>query len=150
MLSPGASKSRKLAEFEKPDTKSDLFVDPTLTAVDTHPGDVIPFLSLLLPEATAVAMSKEATQGTLQELVEDHTSFSFFQAVRLLQRLRADREPVGGVSDPKDEVVRCSANPSLAFPAGEIQDLEDRPDRPWQMMVKFMGLGGNLGGGPHD
>ena len=94
-------------------------------------------------------MSKEATQGTLQELVEDHTSFSFFQAVRLLQRLRADREPVGGFSDPKDEVVRFSANPSLAFPAGEIQDLEDRPDGPWRMMVNFMGLVGHMGVLPH-
>ncbi len=90
-------------------------------------------------------MSATAGQGTLQELVDDHNAFSFFQAVRLLHRLRSDRAPVGGFGDPKDEVVRFAANPSLSFPASEIQDLEDRPDEPWQMMVNFMGLVGHMG-----
>jgi len=90
-------------------------------------------------------MSADAGQGALKELVDDHNAFSFFQAVRLLQRLRPDRAPVGGFGDPKDEVVRFTANPSLSFPASEIQDLEDRPDEPWQMMVNFMGLVGHMG-----
>ena len=94
-------------------------------------------------------MSPDAGNSALQELLDDPNAFSFFQAVRLLQRLRPDRAPVGGFGDPKDEVVRFTANPSLAFPASEIQDLNDRPDEPWQMMVNFMGLVGHMGVLPH-
>lgn len=92
-----------------------------------------------------MTMSADAGRSALQELVDDHNAFSFFQAVRLLQRLLPDRASVGGFGDPRDEVVRFTANPSLAFPASEIQDLKDRSDEPWQMMVNFMGLVGHMG-----
>jgi len=94
-------------------------------------------------------MSEQDGQSALRELVDDPNAFSFFQAVRLLQRLRSDRTPVGGFGDPKDEAVRFTVNPSLAFPASEIQDIEDAPDGPWKMMVNFMGLVGHMGVLPH-
>jgi type VI secretion system protein ImpH len=78
-------------------------------------------------------------------LAEDPTSFGFFQAVRLLERLRPELAPVGGFNDPAREVVRFSAHPSLAFPASEIQALELRPEGAARMAVNFMGLTGATG-----
>ncbi len=80
-----------------------------------------------------------------QQLVEDPCSFEFFQAVTLLQRLRADLRPVGDFSSPSDEVVRFKANPRLAFPASEIQKLEVQGNAQPEMMVNFMGLTGPMG-----
>jgi type VI secretion system protein ImpH len=72
-------------------------------------------------------------------------SFEFFQAVRLLQILHPDRRAVGGFGDPRDEVVRLSASPGIAFPASEIHTFEVREDAPHQMSVNFMGLTGPQG-----
>jgi type VI secretion system protein ImpH len=82
-------------------------------------------------------------------LREDPHSFSFFQAVRLLQRVRRDRQPVGEFANPGDEVVRFGVNPSLAFPAGQIQDVDLDRDGPADMEVNFMGLVGNESVLPH-
>jgi type VI secretion system protein ImpH len=78
-------------------------------------------------------------------LEENPQSFGFFQAVRLLRRLAPEREAVGEFADPGREVVRFSSNPSLAFPAGEVQELEIGEDGPARMMVNFMGLVGHMG-----
>jgi len=79
------------------------------------------------------------------ELGEDPTAFEFFQAVRLLERGRADRQRVGGFGDPDAEVARFSAHASTAFPPGEIQALELPPGAPARMSVNFLGLIGPLG-----
>lgn len=82
-----------------------------------------------------------------ERIAADVTSRDFFQTVRLLERLFPDRAPVGGFADPRDEVVRFSANPSTAFPASEILELE----APWaratppRMTVNFFGLHGPQG-----
>jgi type VI secretion system protein ImpH len=80
-----------------------------------------------------------------QELVEDAHSFEFFQAVALLQRLRANMRPVGHFSSPSDEVARFRVNQRLGFPASQIQKLEVKGDAPAEMMVNFMGLTGPMG-----
>lgn len=83
--------------------------------------------------------------GALEgDLRDDPQSFGFFQAVRLLQRLRPSRRKIGEFASPADEVVRFSVNPSLAFPAGEVQDLSLETD-PAEMEVNFIGLVGNQG-----
>ncbi len=68
--------------------------------------------------------------------------FGFFQAVRLLRRLFPGRNPVGRFFPPTTEAVRFVANPSLAFPASEIQELSLPSDSalPATMKVNFMGL----------
>ncbi|MEK7407306.1 MAG: type VI secretion system baseplate subunit TssG [Acidobacteriota bacterium] len=71
--------------------------------------------------------------------------FEFFQAVRLLERLAPGRQPVGRFVRPEDEVARFGANPTLTFPASEIQELERPEDGPARMRVNFMGLFGPLG-----
>ena len=78
-------------------------------------------------------------------LRERPTSFEFFQAVRLLERLRPERSPTGGFVDPADEVVRFGVHPDTAFPASEIRSLDLDTDGPASMTVNFMGLIGPLG-----
>jgi type VI secretion system protein ImpH len=85
-------------------------------------------------------------------LFEEPYRFSFFQAVRLLQRLREDRAPVGRDNAPAREAVRFVAHRGLSFPASEIHELrpakEERdlaePGTPI-MTVAFMGLTGPMG-----
>lgn len=97
---------------------------------------------------------KRRTDSPLdQELFEEPYRFEFFQAVRLLERLQPQREPVGHDSPPGREVVRFRTMQTLSFPSSEIHDLtRDKSsadgDRP-EMTVAFMGLTGPLGVLPH-
>ena len=79
------------------------------------------------------------------QLIDDACSFEFFQAVTLLQRLRATSQHVGGFSSPEDEAVHFRVNSRLGFPASEIQSLEVDGDGQPEMMVNFMGLTGPMG-----
>ncbi len=80
-----------------------------------------------------------------RQLAENACSFEFFQAVALLQRLRADAQQVGGFSSPEDESVHFQVNQRLGFPASEIQSLEVDGDARPEMTVNFMGLTGPMG-----
>ncbi|MGB7189525.1 MAG: type VI secretion system baseplate subunit TssG, partial [Acidobacteriaceae bacterium] len=72
-------------------------------------------------------------------------SFRFFQAVRLLERLFPERNPVGLFVSPSSEVVRFSSVPSLSFPASEIQDLQMGGEGQAKLFVNFMGLSAAVG-----
>ncbi|MGC2662230.1 MAG: type VI secretion system baseplate subunit TssG, partial [Bryobacteraceae bacterium] len=72
-------------------------------------------------------------------------SFEFMQAVRLLRQFHPEREGVGLFRMPSHEVVRFGVNPSLSFPASQIQELESREDAPPLFRVNFMGTVGPLG-----
>lgn len=87
-------------------------------------------------------LSREEWERALEEAPE---SFAFFQAVRLLHRRLGDRRKVGEFADPAGESVRFSVNPSLAFPAGDIQDMRVGEDGQPRMSVNFMGLVGHMG-----
>jgi type VI secretion system protein ImpH len=84
-----------------------------------------------------------------EKLREDPCCFQFFQAVRLLERINRDLEPLGGFVHPAKETVRFSVHNSLAFPASQIQSIEWPDEGPPRMMVNFMGLTGPLGVLPH-
>jgi len=73
--------------------------------------------------------------------------FNFFQAIRVLEWLDPDREPVGRGVFPDKEVVRFHSFPSLSFPPSPIYDIShgEGPDEPVQMTVAFMGLTGPQG-----
>ena len=84
--------------------------------------------------------------GALEEMLERKPySFEFFQAVRLLQRLRPDAARVGRFSNPDAEAVHFGATPATAFPASEIQAIEPDADGPPRMLVNFFGLTGPQG-----
>ena len=73
----------------------------------------------------------------------------FFQAVRLLERLYPDRNPVGLFVSPSSEVVQFSSVPTLAFPASEIHDLKPGTNGQPRLFVNFMGLSAAVGALPH-
>jgi len=57
-------------------------------------------------------------------LFEESYAFDFYQAVRILQRLRPGSTPVGQGGPPEAEAVRFRALCSLSFPPSSIYDLE--------------------------
>ncbi len=71
--------------------------------------------------------------------------FEFVQAVRLLRHFYPNRSEVGLFQAPASEVVRFGARASLAFPASEVHELEERTGAPPLMRVNFMGTVGPLG-----
>jgi type VI secretion system protein ImpH len=88
-----------------------------------------------------------------QELFDAPYRFAFFQAVRLLERIYADREPVGGDADAGREAVRFRTRQTFSFPSSEIHDLTSdsaHESAPPEMMVSFMGLTGPLGVLPYQ
>ena len=106
------------------------------------------------------AESGRAADAVAETLFEEPYRFDFFQAVRLLERMFPEREPVGRSGGaPLGEVVRFRTRASLAFPASQIysiaggrpdggDDAEAEPTQP-QMFVNFMGLTGPSGTLPH-
>lgn len=85
--------------------------------------------------------------GLAARLFAEPFAFDFFQAVRILERLEADRQPVGRGGPPKAEVVRFRAHLSLAFPPSAVYDLAPPTgDLPLPVMtVAFLGLHGPSG-----
>jgi type VI secretion system protein ImpH len=104
-----------------------------------------------LTRGIAPALSTEADtpwQPALERaLTEEATSFDFYQAVRLLERLRPDRAQVGGFSDPAAEAVRFATSIRTSFPPSEIESLaRDREGRgPTRLTTSFFGLTGPSG-----
>jgi type VI secretion system protein ImpH len=80
-----------------------------------------------------------------KEILEEPTSFEFFQAMRVLHELFPDRSRVGEFAEPKEEIARFAANTAIAFPASEIQTLDIEPDGQIKLTVNFLGLTGPLG-----
>ncbi len=63
-----------------------------------------------------------------QTLFDKAYGFDFFQAVRLLERISTERQPVGRDSDPALEVVRFRSRGSLNFPPSQIHEINQRVD----------------------
>jgi type VI secretion system protein ImpH len=80
-----------------------------------------------------------------QKLRREPHCFDFFQALRLLERFRPEKKPVGQFTHPETEVARFRAHPSLAFPASQIQRAEWPENRPVELTVNFLGLIGPEG-----
>ena len=64
----------------------------------------------------------------------------FFQAVRMLERMESDRDPVGYFVAPSGETLRFSALASLNFPPSQLYDIQRLPSGQLLMTVQFMGL----------
>jgi type VI secretion system protein ImpH len=78
------------------------------------------------------------------EILEKPWTFHFFQAIRLLERMQPDREPLGGY-DTRREVVKFTSNTNCAFPASQIQALEWKGETTPTLVINFMGLTGPQG-----
>ena len=87
-------------------------------------------------------------RSVARDLAEHGRAYDFFRAVLLLERLRPDRERLGGYASPDEEAVRIGVNPSLAFAPNQIHDLEighAGDDGAARMTVNFLGLVGPQG-----
>lgn len=111
-----------------------------------------------------MAAESGRTDHNLKErLLLEPYRFDFFQAVRLLERIYPERQPVGRAdAAPHDEVVRFRTRPTLAFPPSQVYSItppaanghaahegEKMKQSPGEMTVAFMGLTGPLGVLPH-
>jgi type VI secretion system protein ImpH len=99
------------------------------------------------PSGTPSPSVKSAVRywDVTQALTEEPWTFQFFQAVRLLERMLPDREPVGRFVHPSKEIVRIEAHPAMAFPASQIQELRWETGAAPVLTVNFMGLFGPSG-----
>ena len=82
-----------------------------------------------------------------EELLHQGYGFEFFQAVLLLEALSPGAAPVGGQGPYSEETVHIRPNSDLAFPAGDIQNIELLPKNRngrevWRITQNFMGLYG--------
>lgn len=93
-----------------------------------------------MEDDTVIASAENEIES---ELFEHPTDFSFFQAVRILERLRV--RSANGSDDELSQAVRFSVNPSTSFPASEIQSLESSGSGAPQLLVNFFGLTGPQG-----
>jgi len=100
------------------------------------------------PSGTGDPVVEFAQTGLGEILSREPYRFEFFQAVRLLSRAFPDREPVGRLANPQQEVLRFHAHASMSFPASEIQALALESGAPHSMIVNFMGLTGPMGALP--
>jgi type VI secretion system protein ImpH len=127
--------------------------DIVLTEAQKAQQSTEPVMVVELAAPTHVPRTPESQARSLDRVAdalrEDPHSFSFFQAVRLLEKLYPGRLRVGALDDPAREVVRFKANPTLSFPASEIQQLT-LDDEPPTMVVNFMGLIGPQAVLPHQ
>lgn len=89
--------------------------------------------------------SRRAGPTLKKTLFDEGYRFDFFQAVRLLEKLYPERQPVGTTADPAKEVVRFHSRASLSFPPSSIYEIADNDDSPVDMTVAFMGLTGPSG-----
>jgi type VI secretion system protein ImpH len=104
------------------------------------------------PEATPAA---PPTSGAREEptvadlLFREPFRFDFFQAVRLLERIYPERQPVGHHAMPDEEVTRFKGHVSFSFPPSQLWDVSPATQAtPSSMTVTFMGLAGVLGALP--
>lgn len=78
-------------------------------------------------------------------LLEEGHRFTFFQAVRLLEKLHPNRTPVGENVEPRQEAVRFHSQTKMQFAAGDVEKVEPpaSTDEPVHMTVNFMALAGS-------
>lgn len=90
---------------------------------------------------------RPAAAALVDELLSQRLPFSFFQAVRLLERVSAASGSIGGRGSISQEPILFRANASLAFAARDIESVERRETKvkgfpEFLMTVNFLGMYG--------
>jgi type VI secretion system protein ImpH len=101
-------------------------------------------------EATSgrAAVALNAPAGSLlARLLSEPYRFDFFQAVRILERAQPHRQPIGRNGPPWQEVVRLTANASLAFPPSSLHEVIPPTEAlpVYRLVTNFFGLFGPSG-----
>jgi type VI secretion system protein ImpH len=87
------------------------------------------------------------TQPVSELLFADAPAFDFFQAMRLLERMYPEKQPVGRAALPAAEIVRVRTHLSLSFPPSALFAVEPaEEERPYIRLIQtFIGLTGPSG-----
>jgi len=107
--------------------------------------------------------SRRKSASVISHLERSPYSYSFFQAVRLLERsasfkiFQDDRQfankPIACYTPPHTESIRFVTQQSLSFPSSNIQAIKQKKNHAeiyqWNMSINFMGLTGGSGVLPH-
>ena len=99
---------------------------------------------------------RRKSSSVIQKLTEQPSSYSFFQAVRLLERsvvheknINMAKSPVGLFLPPATESIRFHGNQSLSFPTAEISNIKPKQKKSgsnqWEILINFLGLTGSCG-----
>ncbi len=91
------------------------------------------------------AQERKPGSPLAERLFAEFYRFSFFQAVHLLEAFSPEKKPIGEALTPREEPVRFSVKPGLAFPPSEVADVARVDDGAPIMQVAFMGLIGPSG-----
>lgn len=80
-------------------------------------------------------------------LLDEGHLFDFYQAVRLLEKMRPHSTPVGENVNPAAETARFKSRVTMSFPASDIDAIRrpKDPDEPPEVIVNFMGIAGAFG-----
>jgi type VI secretion system protein ImpH len=107
--------------------------------------------------------SRRKNSSVVEKLLSEPHAYSFFQAVRILERaiqleppgmamgerMAYAKNAIAGFAPPSTEVIRLYASQSFKFPEAEIFSIERSAGKgvtpQWQMQVNFMGLTGCMG-----
>jgi type VI secretion system protein ImpH len=86
--------------------------------------------------------SRRPAASLKERLFKKPARFEFFQAVRLLRKLREGEGAEIGADDPDDEAIRFRSQLSLSFPTCAITELSDFgvEERSAVMEIGFMGI----------
>ena len=80
----------------------------------------------------------------LSYLLERGREFSFYQAVRWLERLNPTAQPLGREGSPEQESVRLRPSVSLSFPPADLEEIKPLPQGDKvQITTTFFGLYGS-------
>src|SRR2546423_11350757 len=98
-----------------------------------------------------MAVHNWGTNRPLEDFLFDEGHlFDFYQAVRLMEKLRPGSTPVGESVNPADEVARFKSKVTMSFPSSDIEGIRAGKDgEPPEIMVNFMGLAGAFGPMPN-
>lgn len=85
-----------------------------------------------------------------RDLAEEPYRFEFFQAVRLFEKIRSGKKPVGDTALPDEEIVRFRSRIAMDFPSSEIHEVIESTDEATgkertEVIVNFMGMAGVSG-----
>ncbi len=94
--------------------------------------------------------ARRMPSGPLYSMVRDRgKSMGLFQLLRVLEAIHPEKKPVGAFGDPAQEVARIAQNPSLGFPAREVQDVELQEGDRAEVLSNVLGMVGTMGVLPH-
>ena len=89
------------------------------------------------------ADARQSTVAVAETLKDRVPQFAFLQAMWLLHRAYPGAVQPGHQGPAAEELVRLRPSASLAFPPGDLEIFEERPDRPpFRLTTTFMGLYG--------